>query len=89
MTDSTPLDTLHAAIQAFSNSLADDTTEVGVVMAALVVWEEVSFSDDGETQRATHYAATGDQATPNGSIGLATNLLRTLERDIVGCSCET
>lgn len=81
-----PLDDLHAAIQAFSNHLADDESDVGVVMNALVVWEEVSFGDDGSTRRATLYAATGDQATPNISLGLALNLLRTIERDVIGCS---
>lgn len=80
-----PLEDLHAAIQAFSNSLADDESDVGMVMNSLVVWEEVSFAEDGTTQRATLYAATGDQATPNGSLGLALNLLRTLEHDVIRC----
>jgi hypothetical protein len=84
--DGGPLDELHAAIQSFSNGLADNDSDVGVVMNALVVWEEVSFDDDGTPQRATFYAATGDQATPNGSLGLSLNLLRTLEHDVIRCN---
>jgi hypothetical protein len=86
--DGGPLDKLHEAIQAFSNALADDQEDVGVVMSSLIVWEEVGFTDDGTSCRAVHYAATGDQATPSSSLGLALNLLRTLERDIIGCRCE-
>lgn len=83
--DGGPLGDLHAAVQAFSNAMADDPDEVGVVMNGLVVWEEVSFGEDGDPQRQTLYAATGDQCTPSGSLGLALNLLRTLEHDIIGC----
>lgn len=81
------VDELHTAVQAFSNRLADgDAQAVAMVSHSLVVWEETSYGEDG-VQRATLYAATGDGSTPAGALGLALNLLRTLERDIVGCRC--
>lgn len=84
-TESDKLDALHSSIQTFSNALADDENDVGMVTQALIVWEETSFSEDGTPQRQTLYAATGDQATPNGSLGLALHLLGTLKNDIIGC----
>lgn len=57
-------------------------------MNAIVVWEKASFDSDGQQQRATSYACLGDQGTPTAALGLALHLLRTLERDIIGCSCE-
>lgn len=81
------LEKLLTAVQEFSNALASDESQVGVVTNGLVVWEEVSFSEDGTPARETLYAAIGDQATPTNSLGLAVQLLKTLERDIVGCNC--
>lgn len=82
-----PIDTLHAAVQAFSNTLTDDAGDAGIVTNSLVVWEEASYSDDGSVVRGVYYAATGDSATPSASLGLAVNLLRTLEQDIIPCKC--
>lgn len=82
------LDQLHTAIQAFSNNLAEDDRQVGMVSASIVVWSETGYGDDGEPYYSTMYAATGDQSNPNVSLGLALNLLRTLERDIIGCRCD-
>lgn len=81
-----PLDDLHAAVQAFSNHMADDSSETGVVTQALVAWEEVSFDDDGTPCHRVLYAATGE-ANPSRSIGLAYHLLKTLQRDLIGCDC--
>lgn len=89
MTERQPLDQLHAAIQTFSNTLADDATDAGMVSVAIVVWEEASFDEDGTVSRRTFYAATGDVATPASCLGLAHNLVTTLERDLVPCRCGT
>lgn len=86
--DSDGLDQLHQAIQTFSNTLAEDDRQVGMVSAALLVWSEMTYDDQGEPYYATMYAATGDQSNPNVSLGLSVNLLRTLERDIIGCRCD-
>lgn len=83
------LEALHKAIQTFSNELAEgDPDDVGMVTNALVVWEESSYSDDGQIRYATHYATTGGGSTPSACLGLAANLLRTLERDIVPIRCS-
>lgn len=82
-----PLDTLHAAVQAFSNALAeDDPDDAGVVTAALVVWEETSFDPEtGKPRHAVLYAATGDGGgRPSVALGLATNVHLTLGRDVLG-----
>jgi hypothetical protein len=86
--DSDNLDQLHTAIQAFSNGLCTEASQAGMVAAALVVWTEITYSDDGTPAYETMYAATGDQTNPNVGLGLALNLLRTLERDIIGTGCE-
>ena len=86
--DGEGLDQLHQAIQTFSNGLADTDRDVGMVAAGLVVWSEVAYDEQGEPYYATLYAATGDQSNPNVSLGLALNLLRTLERDVIGCRCD-
>lgn len=84
----TALDDLHAAVQTFSNHLADNPDDAAVVNSALIVWEETSFDlNDGDVRRQILYAAAGDSVTPAHSLGLAVHLLRTLERDIVGCDC--
>lgn len=88
MTDEpSPLGELHAAVQKFSNALADGADQVGVVTAAVVVWQETSFTEDGDTSTMTAYAATGDGASGNMALGLSAHLLEMLKRDIMGtCS---
>lgn len=83
----TDLDTLHNAIQAFSNSLCDDETDAGVVTSALIVWQESSY-DDGDLTWTMHYAITGDGNNPVVGLGLATKLQASIQRDLIGCSCE-
>ena len=82
----TPLEELHAAVQTFSNAMANDDTQAGVVTQALVVWEEVSFDEDGTARYMNLYAATGE-ANPSRSLGLSFYLLKTLQRDLIGCDC--
>lgn len=68
----TPLETLHAAVQAFSNSLCTETSDAGIVRQAVIVWDEVSLEPNGETSEGTYYAASGDGATAIGTLGLLT-----------------
>jgi len=77
------IDQLHAAVQAFSNSLADDTSEVGLVQHALIVWEETTFDEDGSQTRSLHYAVTGDAAGLASSLGLADYGREQLRSDLV------
>lgn len=92
MSDGDPrsaLETLHAAIQAFSNALCRDSDDAGLVSHEFVVWEEVSFAqDDGATLRQTVYAATGDGATASSSVGLAAIGLAKVRRDVLGGCCD-
>ncbi len=82
--EATPLEVLHLAIQTFSNSLCTDSSQVGLVTAGLVVWEESQFDEDGDTARSVHYAATGDGSTPGLSIGLAYIGLERVSSDVLG-----
>lgn len=68
----TPLEALHAAVQAFSNSLCTDECDSGLVRQAVLVWDEVSLSEDGNSSESTYYAAIGDGATAIGTLGLLT-----------------
>src|SRR5688500_2465734 len=53
MSETNPLDVLREAVQEFANS----RTEVPkLVDHALLLWEAVSFDDDGEAYRSVHYA---------------------------------
>lgn len=81
------LDALHTAVQAFSNSLCDDETDAGVVTSALIVWQESCY-EDGDLSWTMHYAITGDGNNPVVGLGLATKLQATIQRDLIGCSCE-
>lgn len=82
---------LHAAIQTFSNALADSTDQSGIVGHAVIAWEESSFDEDGDLRRQILYAASGDAASPAATMGLASLLLEQLRADIVSprsCCCE-
>ena len=81
-----PLADLEAAVQVFSNALCDDADDVGRVTAAVTVWEEVSFAEDGTVQRTIQYAVTGAQGLAV-SVGLLQVGLARVSRDVMGCSC--
>lgn len=68
--DSSGLDELHAAIQTYSNGLADSSDDVGVVGQAITVWEETSYGENG-VERQVLYTVSGDGWTTSGSLGLA------------------
>lgn len=61
------LDALRDAVQTFANSLTD---EPELVDHAIVVWEAVSYSDDGEVQRCIRYSVPTDNFSMSGTLGL-------------------
>lgn len=87
MSDNPALDALHNAIQAFSNSLAKDSCGAGVIGQSVIVWEESSFSEEGDLQRQVLYATTGS-ASPAGTIGLLTLGVAQVQSDCIGCACD-
>ena len=63
----TPLEALAAAIQGLANDVADGPE---LVDNAVVVWESVSFDEDGLTQRCIRYAVPSENFTMSGTLGL-------------------
>ena len=55
------------AIQQLANAVED---EPHLLDNAVVIWEAVSFDEDGETQRAIRYAVPTDNFTISGTLGL-------------------
>lgn len=77
----TPLEALNVAVAAFVNSEADRPTLVDV---ALVIWEEVSYDDDGDPQRAISYAVPTDNFSLSSGLGLIEAAGEYVRRDILG-----
>lgn len=55
------------ALQVLANRI--DATP-GLVQNAMVAWESVSFSDDGEPQRQINYAVPTDNFSLSSALGL-------------------
>lgn len=73
------LEELGEALQSF----ACDVTEGSVVVsAALVVWEEVQFDEDGDVMRRVKYAIPIESTSMSAATGLATLACDALRRDI-------
>ena len=71
MSEQTPRDRLHAAVQRYSNDIAGEGGPIGVVSSAVVVWEETRFLDDGEVRATVYVERTGDAVTrPSVTFGL-------------------
>jgi hypothetical protein len=71
---------LGAAVQAF----VAQQTEGALVSQALVVWEAVSFADDGEPERQISYACPTDNFSLSGGLGLLEAGRHYIRRDILG-----
>ena len=65
--ESQPLQDLKAAIQAFASSGSKDAVLVDV---AVVMWEQVGFTEDGEPHRHIDYAVPTDNFSLSGTLGL-------------------
>lgn len=74
------LDTLAEAVQVFANSLTDQPE---LLDNALVIWEAVSFDEDGETQRCIRYAVPTPNFTMSGTLGLLRAGEHYIRRDIL------
>ncbi len=74
------LDTLAEALQVFANHITD-TPEL--IDNALILWESVSFDDDGDTQRCIRYAVPTPNFTMSGTLGLLEAGKYYLKRDIL------
>lgn len=74
-----PLDVLCEAVQTFANSL---TEQPELLDNALVIWEAVSFNEDGETQRCIRYAVPTPNFTMSGTLGLLRAGEHYIRRDV-------
>jgi len=76
---------IQEAIQAHSNALAGgDESAVGLVMGAVVSWEETRYDQETGLQAyVTLYSSTS--GSPAHSLGLALSLLEQVTHDVVGC----
>lgn len=68
MTDLSPeVQAVREAIQNLINSIED---EPALLDSAVVVWEAVSFDEDGETQRRISYSVPTDNFSISAALGL-------------------
>ena len=74
------LEALRDAVQALSNAIDN---EPHLVDQAIVVWESVSFAEDGEPQRMVRYACPTDNFSITGAIGLLEAGTYYVRRDVL------
>lgn len=79
--EQTPLDRLNAAVAEFANETAGKPVLVDV---ALLVWEQVSYDEDGDVGRAIRYAVPTDNFSLSGGLGLLEASREYVRRDILG-----
>ena len=83
MTEQRPeLNALRDAIQDLANAIED---EPHLLDNAVVIWESVSFDEDGDPQRSIQYAVPTDNFTLSGTLGLIEAGKFYLRRDGLGC----
>lgn len=80
--DQQTLDRLNAAVAEFANA----TSNLGPVLVdvALVVWEQVSYDEDGDVQRNIQYAIPADNFSLSSGLGLLEASREYVRRDILG-----
>lgn len=76
-----PLRALGDAVQEFSNSLCQDQSQAGVVVNALVIWEEMCFDAEGKPLRRIFYAVPTDNFSISATVGLAFAGLNAVKED--------
>lgn len=76
----TSLEVLAAAVQSFANELTDGPE---LIDNAVVVWESVSYGDEGEVQRCIRYAVPTNNFTMSGTLGLLEAGHHYVRRDIL------
>ena len=74
---------LAAAVQRFVAETGDESV---LVSQALVIWEAVSFGEDGEPQRQISYTCPTDNFSPSGALGLLESGRFYIRRDVLGDS---
>lgn len=78
---------LAAAVQRFvAETGAETGGESVLVSQALVIWEAVSFGEDGEPQRQISYTCPTDNFSPSGALGLLESGRFYIRRDVLGDS---
>lgn len=81
MSDLAPgVEELAAAVQRFVAT----REEGALVSQALVLWEAVSFDEDGITQRSVSYCVPTDNFSLTGGLGLLDAAQVYIRRDIFG-----
>jgi hypothetical protein len=76
-----PLTGVREAIQALVNAIED---EPHLLDCAVVIWEAVSFAEDGETQRCIRYAVPTDNFSMSAALGLLEAGKHYIRRDALG-----
>lgn len=76
------LEALNRAVQDFSNAISSDPSQAGVVTQAIVVWEEMSINEEGNTKRGVYYAVPTDNFSMSGAVGLLRIATIKVEDDI-------
>lgn len=65
--DQTPLERLNTAIQDFINEIDDEAPVL--LDSAVLVWESMIYTDDGDVARKINYANAG-RASMSATVGL-------------------
>lgn len=82
MTDETPpIERLNAAVTEFANATSEGPVLVDV---ALVIWEQVTYDEDGDVTRRIQYAVPTDNFSLSGGLGLIEVASEYVRRDILG-----
>lgn len=75
------LDAVRDSIQGLVNAIED---EPHLLDSAVVIWEAVSYSDDGEPQRCIRYAVPTDNFSMSAALGLLEAGKHYIRRDALG-----
>lgn len=65
--EESPLDKLRAAVQEFANATAEQAV---LVDTCVVLWEQVSYDEDGEIGRRVRYTVPTDNFSLSAVLGL-------------------
>jgi hypothetical protein len=73
------------AIQNLVNAIED---EPHLLDSAVVIWESVTYSDDGETMRRISYAVPTDNFSASAALGLVEAGKHYIRLDVLGADDE-
>lgn len=84
--ESPELAALREAVQAMANAGEDNAH---MVTSAVVVWEAITYDDDGQQMHAVQYSCPTDTLSVVATLGLLDAATHMVRRDALGtCDCS-